>query len=65
MALNTSFFYFIILWKGHTKAPLWTSPVGLEGSGAFRRGRDRDRGRDLGGAFQYSRRLTRPYGREG
>ena len=25
------------------------------GSGAFRRGRDRD----LGGAFQYSRRLTR------
>ena len=30
------------------------------GSGAFRRGRDRDR--DLGGAFQYSRRLTRLYG---
>ena len=27
------------------------------GSGAFRRGRDRDW--DLGGAFQYSRRLTR------
>ncbi len=27
-------------------------PLGLEGSGAFRRGRDRDR--DLGGAFQYS-----------
>ena len=22
-------------------------------------------GRDRGGAFQYSRRLTRPYGREG
>ena len=34
--------------------------MGLEGSGAFRRGRDRDR--DLGGAFQYSRRLT-PCGR--
>ena len=31
--------------------------------GAFRRGWDRDR--DLGDAFQYSRRLTRPYGREG
>ena len=27
------------------------------GLGAFRRGRDRDQ--DLGGAFQYSRRLTR------
>ena len=27
------------------------------GSGAFRRGRDRDR--NLGGAFRYSRRLTR------
>ncbi len=32
-------------------------PMGLEGSGALWRGRDRDR--DLGGAFQYSRRLTR------
>lgn len=31
MALNTSFFYFIILWKGHTKVSLWTSPVWLEG----------------------------------
>ena len=53
MALNTSFFYFIILWKGHTKASLWTSPLGLEGSGAFRRGRDR------GGACRYSRRGLR------
>ena len=31
--------------------------MGLEGSGAFRRGRDRDRGLD--GAFQYSRRGLR------
>ena len=31
--------------------------------GRLWRGRDRDR--DLGGAFLYSRRLTRPYGREG
>ena len=38
---------------------LWTSPEGLEGSGAFRRGRDLDRDRDLGGAFQYSRRGLR------
>ena len=29
------------------------------GLGAFRRGRDRDQDQDLGGAFQYSRRLTR------
>ena len=64
MALNTSFFYFIILWKGHADVMV-DGPLELEGSGAFRRGRDRDRGRDLGGAFQYSRRLTRPYGREG
>ncbi len=60
MALNTSFFYFIILWKGHADVMV-DGPMGLEGSGAFRRGRERD----LGGAFQYSRRLTRPYGREG
>ena len=64
MALNTSFFYFIILWKGHADVMV-DGPLELEGSSAFRRGRDRDRGRDLGGAFQYSRRLTRPYGREG
>ena len=62
MALNTSFFYFIILWKGHADGMV-DGPLELEGSGAFRRGRDR--GRDLGGACQYSRRLTRPYGREG
>ena len=31
------------------------TPCGREGSGAFRRGRDRDRG----GAFQYSRRGLR------
>ena len=31
------------------------APMGLEGSGAFGHGRDRD----LGSAFQYSRRLTR------
>ena len=37
------------------------APLGLEGSGAFWCGRDRDRN----GAFQYSRRLTRPDGREG
>ena len=60
MALNTSFFYFIILWKGHADVMV-DGPLGLEGSGAFRRGRDRG----LGVAFQYSRRLTRPYGREG
>ena len=64
MALNTSFFYFIILWKGHADGMV-DGPLELEGSGAFRRGRDRDRSRDLGGACQYSRRLTRPYGREG
>ncbi len=64
MALNTSFFYFIILWKGHADVMV-DGPLGLEGSGAFRRGRDRDRGRDLGGACRSSRRLTRPYGREG
>ena len=62
MALNTSFFYFIILWKGHADVMV-DGPLGLEGSSAFRRGRDRDRGLD--GACQYSRRLTRPYGREG
>ena len=33
------------------------APMGLEGSGSFRRGRDRDR--DLGGAFPYSRRGLR------
>ena len=33
------------------------APVRREGSGAFRRGRDRDW--DLGGAFQYSRRGLR------
>ena len=62
MALNTSFFYFIILWKGHADVMV-DGPMELEGSGAFRCGRDRDRGLD--GAFQYSRRLTHPYGREG
>ena len=36
---------------------LGQAPLGREGSGAFRRGRDRDR--DLGGAFQYSRRGLR------
>ena len=46
-----------------TRDVMVDGPLGLEDSGAFRRGRDRDRG--LGGAFQYSRRLTRPYGREG
>lgn len=64
MALNTSFFYFIILWKGHADVMV-DGPLGLEGSGASRRGRDRDRDRGLDGAFQYSRRVTRPYGREG
>ena len=51
--------------KGHNRfyGSVWKTPMGLEGSGAFRRGRDRDL--DLGGAFPYSRRLTRPYGREG
>ena len=34
-----------------------TRPLGRKGSGAFRRGRDRDR--DLGGAFRYSRRGLR------
>ena len=58
MALNTSFFYFIILWKGHADVMV-DGPLGLEGSGAFRRGRDRDRGRDLGGACRYSRRGLR------
>ena len=60
MALNTSFFYFIILWKGHADVMV-DGPLGLEGSSAFRRGRDRDRDRDrgLGGAFQYSRRGLR------
>ena len=62
MALNTSFFYFIILWKGYADVMV-DGPLGFEGSSAFRCGRDWDRG--LGGAFQYSRRLTRPYGREG
>ena len=38
---------------------LGQAPLGLEGSGAFRRGRDRDRGRDLGGACRYSRRGLR------
>ena len=38
-------------------------PMGREGSSAFRRGRDRDR--DLGGAFQYSRRLTPAFAGEG
>ena len=33
--------------------------MGREGAGAFRCGRDRDRDRDLGGAFQYSRRGLR------
>ena len=33
------------------------TPCGREGSGAFRRGRDRDR--DRGGVFQYSRRGLR------
>ena len=60
MALNTSFFYFIILRKGYADVMV-DGPMGLEGSGSFRRGRDRD----LGGACRYSRRLTRPYGREG
>ena len=60
MALNTSFFYFIILWKGYADVMV-DGPLGLEGSGASRRGRDRD----WGSAFRYSRRLTRPYGREG
>ena len=44
---NSQFFCFQL---GH-------APLGREGSGAFRRGRDRDR--DLGGAFQYSRRGLR------
>ena len=54
--MNTSFFYFIILWKGHADVMV-DGPLGLEDSGAFRRGRDRDRGLD--GAFQYSRRGLR------
>ena len=33
MALNTSFFYFIILWKGHADVMV-DGPLGLEGSGA-------------------------------
>lgn len=35
MALNTSFFYFIILWKGHTKALWGQAPLGLEGLRPF------------------------------
>lgn len=30
MALNTSFFYFIILWKGHADGMV-DGPLGLEG----------------------------------
>ena len=59
MALNTSFFYFIILWKGHADVMV----DGPSGRGFRRLWRGRDRGQC--GAFQYSRRLTRPYGREG
>ena len=33
MALNTSFFYFIILWKGHADVMV-DGPLGLEGSSA-------------------------------
>ena len=64
MALNTSFFYFIILWKGHADVMV-DGPLGLEGSSAFRRGRDRDRDWDLGGASPYSRRLTPAFAGEG
>ena len=45
MALNTSFFYFIILWKGHADVMV-DGPLELEGSTASRRGRDRDRDQD-------------------
>ena len=51
----------IISWKG--KKEMASLLKGSKGGGRLWRGRDRDR--DLGGAFQYSRRLTRPYGREG
>ena len=34
MALNTSFFYFIILWKGHADVMV-DSPLGLEGLRPF------------------------------
>ena len=34
MALNTSFFYFIILWKGHADVMV-DGPLGLEGLRPF------------------------------
>ena len=34
MALNTSFFYFIILWKGHADVMVY-GPLGLEGLRPF------------------------------
>ena len=37
MALNTSFFYFIILWKGHADVMV-DGPLGLEGLRPFGRG---------------------------